>query len=107
LQIKLQIHKHPSFSLITQAPTPSAGTVMMLVVYTTAFGSPPGGSVPAGLGYIFAFDWLLDRLGTMFNVLGDLAVTAIIANKVNKDVANNVTDVEDALVEEKEGRQDE
>jgi len=80
---------------------------MMLVAYTTAFGSPPGGSVPAGLGYIFAIDWLLDRLTTMFNVLGDLAVTGIIANKVNKDVANNVTDVDDALLEEETGQHDE
>ncbi len=80
---------------------------MMLVAYTTAFGSPPGGSVPAGLGYIFAIDWLLDRLTTMFNVLGDLAVTGIIANKVNKDVANNVKDVDDALLEEKKGQHDE
>ena len=63
--------------------------------------------MPAGLGYIFAFDWLLDRLITMFNVLGDLAVTGIIANKVNKDVANNVTDVDDALLEEEKGQHDE
>ena len=63
--------------------------------------------MPAGLGYIFAFDWLLDRLITMFNVLGDLAVTGIIANKVNKDVANNATDVDDALLEEEKGQHDE
>ena len=63
--------------------------------------------MPAGLGYIFAIDWLLDRLTTMFNVLGDLAVTGIIANKVNKDVANNVTDVDDALLEEETGQHDE
>ena len=63
--------------------------------------------MPAGLGYIFAIDWLLDRLTTMFNVMGDLAVTGIIANKVNKDVANNVKDVDDALLEEKEGQHDE
>lgn len=84
------------------APVPSATIIMMLVAYTTAFGSPSGGSVPAGLGYIFAFDWLLDRLITMFNILGDLAVTGIIANKVNKDVANIVTDVDDALLEGRE-----
>lgn len=63
--------------------------------------------MPAGLGYIFAIDWLLDRLTTMFNVLGDLAVTGIIANKVNKDVANNITDVNDALLEEETGQHDE
>ena len=41
---------------------------------------------PAGLGYLFAIDWLLDRLTVLCNVPGDLTVTAIVANKVNKDI---------------------
>ena len=52
--------------------------------------------MPAGLGYIFAFDWLLDRLITMFNILGDLAVTGIIANKVNALVDEAEKDIEGA-----------
>ena len=97
---------------------PSAAIVMMLVAYTTAFGSTGTEQVslcwfvllflvlvfsisaansssptyaihntqPAGLGYLFAIDWLLDRLTVFCNIPGDLTVTAIIADKVNKSV---------------------
>ena len=41
---------------------------------------------PAGLGYLFAIDWLLDRLTVFCNIPGDLTVTAIVADKVNKDI---------------------
>ena len=67
------------------APVPSAAIVMMLVAYTTAFGST-GTEQPAGLGYLFAIDWLLDRLTVFCNIPGDLTVTAIVADKVNKDI---------------------
>ena len=72
---------------------PGANIVMILVAYSTAFGST-GTEQPAGLAYIIAIGWLTERFETMTNVTGDLTVTAIVANKVN------------ALVEEAEAEND-
>ena len=111
------IHTHTQTHTYTiQAPVPSAAIVMMLVAYTTAFGSTGEQQVslcwfvllflvfsvlltlhllhnaththtqPAGLGYLFAIDWLLDRLTTWCNIPGDLTVTAIVADKVSKNI---------------------
>lgn len=66
------------------APVPSASLVLILTSYSTTFGSSAG--APAGFPYLLAIDWLVDRLATMFNVSGDLIVTAIVANKVEKDL---------------------
>ena len=56
---------------------------MTLVAYSTAFGDTPGSDQPAGMAYIIAISWCLDRFVTITNVMGDLTVTAIVANKVN------------------------
>jgi len=56
---------------------------MILVAYSTAFGDTPGSDQPAGLAYIIAISWCLGRFITITNVMGDLTVTAIVANKVN------------------------
>ena len=58
---------------------------MVLVAYSTAFGST-GAEQPAGLAYIIAIGWLLERCGTVTNVTGDLTVTAIVANKMNASI---------------------
>ena len=80
-------HKHPrpSCSFTTQAPVPGASIVMTLVSYSTAFGST-GTEQPAGLAYILAIGWLLERCATVTNVTGDLTVTAIVANKMNASI---------------------
>ena len=42
--------------------------------------------------------WLVDRLATMFNIGGDLTITAVVTEKVGKDTA-------DQFGEEEEGEQ--
>ena len=58
--------------------------VLTITVYTTTFGST--GSDPVGLPYLFAIDWLLDRLRTLVSVTGDLLIAAIVANKIKSDI---------------------
>ena len=71
---------------------------MILVAYSTAFGPTPGYEQPAGLAYIMAISWLTERFSTITNVTGDLAVTAIVANKMNAsiEVEEGENDVEGA-----------
>ena len=92
------IKTSPSCSFITQAPVPGANIVMILVAYSTAFGST-GTEQPAGLAYIIAIGWLTERFETMTNVTGDLTVTAIVANKVNALVEEAENDIEGAGAE--------
>ena len=71
---------------------------MTLVAYSTAFGvgDTAGSDQPAGLAYIIAISWCLDRFVTITNVMGDLTVTAIVANKVNTLVEEAENDIEGA-----------
>merc|ERR1719188_1111441 len=55
------------------APVPSASLVLLAPIMTSV-GIP----IPSKLGYVYAVDWLLDRLRTVVNVSGDAAVTAVI-----------------------------
>ncbi|CAK0852869.1 unnamed protein product [Prorocentrum cordatum] len=55
------------------APVPSASLVLLATIMTSV-GIP----VTEKFGYIYAVDWLLDRLRTVVNVSGDAAVTAVI-----------------------------
>jgi len=64
------------------APVPASGIVLIITTYTTTFGSTEG-QYPSGLEYVIAIDWLIDRLATMSNIAGDLAVTAVVSNKVS------------------------
>mmetsp|Transcript_16321 Transcript_16321/g.35516 ORF Transcript_16321/g.35516 Transcript_16321/m.35516 type:complete len:596 (-) Transcript_16321:332-2119(-) len=72
------------------APVPSAVLVLVLTSYNTTFGAPSHGGAPAGLSYLFAIDWLLDRLRTMTNVTGDLTVTGVVSSKVNDEQAERL-----------------
>lgn len=47
--------------------------------------------------------WIVDRLTTSCNVVGDLTVTAIVANKVNKDVDRMIEEENIVLEKKKEG----
>jgi len=84
-----------SFGSMGTAPVPSATIVIILSAYWTAFGSTDGN--PEGLAYIIAFDWFFDRFTTMFNIAGDLTVCAIVANKVDKDLADKADGGEDVV----------
>ena len=79
------------FGSIGTAPVPSSLIVLFITTYSTVFGTDP-----AGLSYIVAIDWLLDRVTTVFNVCGDLSVACIVANQMNKDLARKEHEVEDA-----------
>ena len=82
------------FALIhSTAPVPSAVIILVLTSYTTTFGSPSGGGDPAGLAYLFAIDWLVDRFRTVVNVSGDLVVTRIVSEKVNEEQAEQLGNV--------------
>ena len=50
---------------------------------------------PAGLAYLFAVDWLLDRFRTVVNLTGDLTVTGIVSSKVSDDQAEQLGDLVD------------
>ena len=87
-----------TFGSMGTAPVPSAVIILILTSYATTFGSPPGGGEPAGLAYLFAIDWLLDRFRTVVNVTGDLTVTAVVSKRVNEDPSED-TEVVDKLGE--------
>jgi Na+/H+-dicarboxylate symporter len=78
------------FGSIGTAPVPSALIVLFITTYSTVFGTDP-----AGMSYIVAIDWLLDRITTVFNVCGDLSVACLVANQMNKDLARKEHEVED------------
>ncbi|KAL7548291.1 hypothetical protein ACHAWF_011589 [Thalassiosira exigua] len=67
------------------APVPSAAIVLILTSYATTFGALPDGQQPAGLAYLFAIDWLMDRLRSTCNLTGDLVVTRIVSSRVSAD----------------------
>ena len=67
--------------------------ILVLTSYTTTFGSPSGGGDPAGLAYLFAIDWLVDRFRTVVNVSGDLVVTRIVSEKVNEEQSEQLGNV--------------
>jgi Na+/H+-dicarboxylate symporter len=71
---------------IGAAPVPSAGIVLILTCYETTFGSTSGSDVPYGFGFIIAIDWLTDRFITMFNVMGDTVVAALVAHDIEDDI---------------------
>jgi len=55
------------------APVPSASLVLLATIMTSV-GIP----ITSKFGYVYAVDWLLDRLRTVVNVSGDAAVTSVI-----------------------------
>lgn len=67
---------------IGTAPVPSAGIVIIITCYETTFG---GSEVPYGVAFLFAFDWLIDRFCTMFNVMGDTIVAAVVSSRLDED----------------------
>ena len=71
---------------IGAAPIPSAGMVLTLTVYETVFGTTNGSALPYGLGFILAIDWLADRFVTMFNVMGDTVVAALVSSDIDTDI---------------------
>jgi Na+/H+-dicarboxylate symporter len=73
---------------IGAAPVPAAGIVLILTCYETTFGS--AGEVPYGFGFIIAIDWLTDRFITMFNVLGDTVVAALVSRDIEGDIGIDV-----------------
>ena len=66
---------------------------MIILEQSYTFGSPSGGGDPAGLAYLFAIDWLVDRFRTVVNVSGDLVVTRIVSEKVNEEQAEQLGNV--------------
>lgn len=66
---------------IGTAPVPSAGIVIIITCYEAAFG---GSDVPYGVAFLFAFDWLIDRFCTMFNVMGDTIVAAVVSSRLHE-----------------------
>ena len=68
------------------APVPSASLVLVITAYSTVFGATPDGKPPAGMAYLFAIEWLMDRFSTITNITGDMVVSAIIEDKVTKKV---------------------
>ena len=67
---------------IGTAPVPSAGIVIIITCYETTFG---GSEVPYGVAFLFAFDWLIDRFCTMFNVMGDTIVAAVVSSRLDEE----------------------
>jgi Na+/H+-dicarboxylate symporter len=55
------------------APVPSASLVLLATIMTSV-GIP----ITSKFGYVYAVDWLLDRMRTVVNVSGDASVTAVI-----------------------------
>jgi Na+/H+-dicarboxylate symporter len=70
---------------IGAAPIPSAGMILTLTIYETTFGTIDGSAVPYGFGFILAIDWLADRFVTMFNVMGDTVVAALVSRDLDSD----------------------
>jgi Na+/H+-dicarboxylate symporter len=67
---------------------PSAGTVTMLIVLQAC-----GLEVySADIAVLLAVDWLLDRLRSMVNVVGDVAVCAIVSALATRDVPRDAED---------------
>ena len=75
---------------IGAAPVPSAGIVLILTCYETTFGAPDSGDTPYGFGFIIAIDWLTDRFITMFNVMGDTVVAALVSRDLDGDIGLDV-----------------
>jgi hypothetical protein len=92
---------------IGAAPVPSAGIVLVLTCYETTFGG--SGENPYGFGFIIAIDWLTDRFITMFNVMGDTVVAALVSRDIEGDigievdakgeVVKSITDLQDTGME--------
>jgi len=62
------------------APTPGAGSAMIVAIWGSVFGSTP---VPPQIAYYMAIDWLVDRFRTACNVTGDSFVCGMV-NAVTK-----------------------
>lgn len=45
--------------------------------------------------YVCPHSWLVDRLATMFNIGGDLTITAVVTEKVGKDTADQFGEEEE------------
>ncbi|KAL1512395.1 hypothetical protein AB1Y20_005652 [Prymnesium parvum] len=64
-----------TLSSMGAAPTPGAGTALMVIIWATLFPEVP---LPPEFAYYLAVDWLVDRFRTLTNVMGDSFVTGII-----------------------------
>ncbi len=73
-----------TLAAVGAAAIPSAGLVTMVMVLT-AVGLPP----EAGIIYIFAVDWFLDRLRTSVNVAGDSIGAALIDHFESKNLSSS------------------
>lgn len=73
--------------------------------YATVFGATSDGGPPAGLAYLFAIEWLMDRFSTITNITGDMTVSAIIEDKLTKKMKKDAA--EDLGLAKKEGDFDE
>lgn len=56
--------------------------MIIITCYETTFG---GSEVPYGVAFLFAFDWLIDRFCTMFNVMGDTIVAAVVSSRLDEE----------------------
>lgn len=68
-------------SSLGSAPIPNGGLVLVYSVWATVF---PKTSIPISYSYIVATYWIMDRLNTMCNVVGDTFVARIIAEQVDE-----------------------
>lgn len=87
------------------APVPNASLVLVITSYATVFGATSDGGPPAGLAYLFAIEWLMDRFSTITNITGDMTVSAIIEDKLTKKMKKDAA--EDLGLAKKEGDFDE
>ncbi|KAL3906161.1 MAG: hypothetical protein SGILL_009384 [Bacillariaceae sp.] len=79
-----------TFGSIGTAPVPNSGIVMIATAYQTAFNTT---TLPLGFSFLFAIDWLIDRVGTALNVTGDAVVARVITKLCPLD-GQETTDLE-------------
>lgn len=73
-----------TLSSMGAAPTPGAGTALMVVIWESLYPEEP---LPSEFVYYLAIDWLMDRFRTCTNVIGDSYVTAIVDHITKKESA--------------------
>ncbi|CAK4690245.1 hypothetical protein LEN26_018833 [Aphanomyces euteiches] len=66
---------------VATAPMPGAGTIYLSILWRTCF---PSTSTPVSFAVLVAADFIFDRVCTMVNLHGNIAVTRILADQIDE-----------------------